>query len=240
VLGIVKSARFARILTMPLVFVGSQAGYASESDPWESWNTRVHAFNEHLDAAILRPVATTYVRIVPPLARRGVSNVFYNLLDVTVLLNNVLQLKMVDAASDSGRILLNTTVGIGGLIDVATEAGLERNDEDFGQTLGRWGVGAGPYMVLPLFGPSNVRDTVGLFVDTFTNPMTYHHDPAVRNGTFVLEQVDKRVAVLVVDSLMMGDQYLFTREAYIQQREYLVLDGEVQDNWDDDEWDRWD
>lgn len=238
-LGRVVSARPVHVLTALFLFACSQGGYASESDPWESWNTRVHAFNEHLDAAVLRPVATTYVRMVPPLARRGVSNVFYNLLDVTVLLNNVLQLKMVDAASDSGRILLNTTVGIGGLIDVATEAGLERNDEDFGQTLGRWGVGAGPYMVLPLFGPSNVRDTVGLFVDTFTNPMTYHHDPAVRNGTFALEQVDKRVAVLVVDSLMMGDPYLFTREAYIQQREYLVLDGEVQDNWDD-EWDRWD
>jgi phospholipid-binding lipoprotein MlaA len=239
VLGIVVSARPVRMLTALILLACSQGGYASDTDPWESWNTRVHAFNEHLDAAVLRPVATTYVRIVPPLARRGVGNVFYNLLDVTVLLNNVLQLKMVDAASDSGRILLNTTVGIGGLIDVATAAGLERNDEDFGQTLGRWGVGAGPYMVLPLFGPSNVRDTVGLFVDTFTNPMTYHHDPAVRNGVFILEQVDKRVAVLVVDSLMMGDQYLFTREAYIQQREYLVLDGEVQDNWDD-EWDSWD
>lgn len=218
----------------------SQFGHASESDPWESWNLRVHAFNEHLDAAVLRPVATTYVRLVPPVARRGVSNVFGNILDVTVLLNNVLQLKLGDAASDGGRILLNTTVGIGGLIDVATEAGLERNYEDFGQTLGKWGVGPGPYMVLPLFGPSNVRDTFGLFADTFTNPMTYHDNPAVRNGAFVLQQVDKRVAVLVVDSLMMGDKYLFTREAYIQQRQYLVLDGEVQDSWDDDEWDSWD
>jgi phospholipid-binding lipoprotein MlaA len=161
---------------------------------------------------------------------------FFNVLDVTVLLNNVLQLKIGDAASDSGRIMLNTTVGLGGLIDVATEAGLERNDEDFGQTLGRWGVGPGPYMVLPLFGPSNVRDTFGLIVDTFTDPMTYNDAPAIRNGTFVLQQVDKRVAVLVVDSLMMGDQYLFTREAYIQQRQYLVLDGEVEESWGDDEW----
>lgn len=238
--GKVDFLRTVRFLTALCLFVFSQTGYASESDPWESWNIRVFAFNEHLDAAVLRPVATTYVRLVPAVARRGVSNMFYNFLDVTVLLNNVLQLKMDDAASDSGRILLNTTVGLGGLIDVATEVGLQRNDEDFGQTLGRWGVGAGPYMVLPLFGPSNVRDSLGLFIDTFTNPMTYHHDPTIRNGIFVLEQVDKRVAVLVIDSLMMGDQYLFTREAYIQQREYLVLDGEVQDNWDDDEWGRWD
>lgn len=229
-----------KILASISLCMVSQLGFASDSDPWESWNLRVHAFNEHLDAAVLRPVATTYVRLVPPLARRGVSNVFGNILDVTVLFNNVLQLKLSDAASDSGRILLNTTVGLGGLIDVATEAGLERNYEDFGQTLGKWGVGAGPYMVLPLFGPSNVRDTFGLFADTFTNPMTYHDNPAVRNSAFVLQQVDKRVAVLVVDSLMMGDKYLFTREAYMQQRQYLVLDGEVQDSWDDDEWDSWD
>ena len=218
----------------------SQFGHASENDPWESWNLRVHAFNEHLDAAILRPVATTYVRVLPLVVRRGVSNVFGNILDVTVLLNNVLQLKLGDAASDGGRILLNTTVGIGGLIDVATEAGLERNYEDFGQTLGKWGVGPGPYMVLPLFGPSNVRDTFGFFTDTFTNPMNSHDNTAVRNGAFVLQQVDRRVAALMVDSLMMGDKYLFTREAYIQQRQYLVLDGEVQDGWGDDEWDSWD
>lgn len=236
-LGILKLARISRILMVTCLCIGVQVGHASESDPWESWNFRVYAFNEYLDTVVLRPVATTYVRIMPSLARRGVSNVVFNILDVTVLLNNVLQLKIGDAASDSGRILLNTTVGLGGLIDVATEAGLERNDEDFGQTLGRWGVGPGPYMVLPLFGPSNVRDTFGLIVDTFTDPMTYNDDPAIRNGTFVLQQVDKRVAVLVVDSLMMGDQYLFTREAYIQQRQYLVLDGQVEENWGDDEWD---
>ena len=239
-LEVLKLSKIARILMVTSLCVSAQIGLASESDPWESWNTRVHSFNEHLDSAVLRPVATTYVRIVPSLARRGVSNVFGNILDVTVLLNNVLQLKIEDAASDSGRIFLNTTVGLGGLIDVATAAGLEKNYEDFGQTLGKWGVGPGPYMVLPLFGPSNVRDTLGLFVDTFTNPMTYHDDPAVRNGTFVLQQVDKRVAVLVVDSLMMGDKYLFTREAYIQQRQYLVLDGQVEDSWDRDEWDDWD
>lgn len=239
-LGVLKLAKIARILMVTSLCGSAQIALASESDPWESWNTRVHSFNERLDSAVLRPVATTYVRIVPSLARRGVSNVFGNILDVTVLLNNVLQLKIEDAASDSGRIFLNTTVGLGGLIDVATAAGLEKNYEDFGQTLGKWGVGPGPYMVLPLFGPSNVRDTLGLFVDTFTNPMTYHDDPAVRNGTFVLQQVDKRVAVLVVDSLMMGDQYLFTREAYIQQRQYLVLDGQVEDSWGRDEWDDWD
>jgi phospholipid-binding lipoprotein MlaA len=139
VLGILELARIGRLLSVTCLCIGAQVGHGSESDPWESWNIRVHAFNEHLDTVVLLPVATTYVRIVPSLARRGVSNVVLNILDVTVLLNNVLQLKIGDAASDSGRILLNTTVGLGGLIDVATEAGLERNDEDFGQTLGRWG-----------------------------------------------------------------------------------------------------
>lgn len=235
--GLPSTGKIVAGLSLCLV---SQFGYASDSDPWESWNKRVFQFNEHLDTIVMRPVATSYVRLVPPVVRRGVSNVFGNMLDVTVLLNNVLQLKFMDAASDGGRILLNTTVGIGGLVDVATEAGLERHDEDFGQTLGKWGVGPGPYMVLPLFGPSNVRDSFGFFTDTFTNPITYNDNPALRNSAMVLQQVDIRVAVLVVDSLMMGDKYLFTREAYLQQREYLVLDGEIEDSWGDDDWDSWD
>lgn len=212
------------------------AGY----DPWEPVNLKVHGFNERLDAIILRPAAETYNRVLPPLARRGVSNFFSNINDVTVLVNNVLQLKMVNAATDTGRIVLNTTLGIGGLIDVASAAGLPKNNEDFGQTLGYWGIGPGPYVVLPLFGPSTLRDSFGLIADTVTNPVNHHQEPAVRNSAFVLYQLDRRVAALAVDSMMMGDPYLFTREAYLQQRQYLVSDGEVQDEWDDDEWGAWD
>jgi phospholipid-binding lipoprotein MlaA len=213
---------------------------AAENDPWEFLNLMVYRFNEKLDIVVLRPTADLYVDILPSVARRGVSNFFSNINDVTVLLNNVLQFKLSNAASDTGRLVLNTTLGIGGLVDVATPAGLLKNDEDFGQTLGRWGVGPGPYMVLPLFGPSTLRDTFGLAADTYTNPMTHHEEPSVLNSAFVLQQLDRRVAALVVDSMMMGDPYIFTREAYLQQRQFLVSDGKLQDQWGDDEWGDWD
>ncbi|HLT64342.1 MAG TPA: VacJ family lipoprotein [Pseudohongiella sp.] len=224
------------LLVLPVV---SQA-QAPEYDPWEPVNLKIHAFNDKLDAAILRPVAESYSRYVPRIAQRGVSNFFSNLNDVTVLVNNILQLKIINAASDTGRIVLNTTLGIGGLIDVATPVGLQKNNEDFGQTLGRWGVRPGPYVVLPLLGPSTLRDSFGLVADTFTNPMTYHEEPSVRNSAWALNQLDRRVSALAADALIMGDPYIFIREAYLQQRQYLVSDGEVQDSWEDDEWDAWD
>lgn len=240
--GRVIRLKTSQLLAAVLLGLGAAQVQAQtmEYDPWESINLKVHGFNEKLDDVVLRPTANVYVRVVPSVARRGISNFFNNINDVTVLLNNVLQLKLSDAASDTGRIVLNTTLGIGGLVDVATPVGLLKNNEDFGQTLGKWGVGPGPYVVLPLFGPSTLRDSFGLTADTFTNPMTHHEDPAVRNSAFVLQQLDRRVAALAVDSIMMGDPYIFTREAYLQQRQYLVTDGEIQDNWDDDEWSAWD
>lgn len=229
------------VLALTLTVCATQVeAQATAYDPWEGINLKVHRFNEVLDSAVLRPTANAYVRVVPSVARRGVSNFFSNINDVTVLLNNVLQFKLTAAASDTGRIVLNTTLGLGGLVDVATPAGLEKNNEDFGQTLGKWGVAPGPYVVLPLFGPSTLRDTFGLTADTFTNPMTHHDEPAVRNSAFVLQQLDRRVAALAVDSMMMGDAYIFTREAYLQQRQYLVTDGQIQDQWEDDDWDAWD
>jgi phospholipid-binding lipoprotein MlaA len=240
VLGRVVGLRAKQVFAALLFGMPGMQAYAAEYDPWESVNLKVHRFNDKLDGAVLRPTANFYVRIVPPVARRGVSNFFSNINDVTVLLNNVLQFKLVDAASDTGRIVLNTTLGLGGLVDVATPAGLFKNNEDFGQTLGKWGVGPGPYMVLPLFGPSNLRDTFGLAADTFTNPLTHQDDATVRNSAFLLQQLDRRVAALAADSLMMGDPYIFIREAYLQQRQYLVTDGEIQDQWDDDDWGAWD
>jgi len=224
-----------------LTFLGLFAGvatHAAEYDPWEPVNLRVHAFNEYVDSRILRPVANSYVRVVPRFARRGVNNFFSNIGDVTILANNLLQFKFEDAASDTGRLLLNTTIGVGGLFDVATGAGFEKNDEDFGQTLGRWGVSPGPYVVLPFFGPSTLRDSIGLGVDTYTNPLNQQDEIRLRNVAFVIQQLDRRVSALALDSMMSGDTYIFTREAYLQQREYLVTDGEINDDWDD--WGDWD
>jgi len=223
-----------------LCLAGATAQAQEASDPLEPMNVRIHAFNEFVDDKFMRPVANTYVRFVPRFARRGVSNFFSNLNDVTVLANNLLQFKFSHAASDAGRLLLNTTVGVGGLVDVASDAGLMKNQEDFGQTLGYWGVPTGPYLVIPLFGPSTIRDGLGFATDTLTHPMNQHDDVRLRNSLFALQQLDRRVAGLAADSLMMGDTYIFTREAYLQQREYLVTDGEVDDAWDDDEWGAWD
>lgn len=234
-------ARAGAALGLTLLCLAASPGHTAEAyDPLEPMNIRIHAFNEYVDDKVMRPVANTYVRFIPRFARRGVSNFFSNLNDITVFANNLLQLKLGNAASDAGRILLNSTVGFGGLVDVATDAGLMKNQEDFGQTLGYWGVPSGPYLVIPLFGPSTLRDGLGFATDTLTHPMNQQDDVRVRNSLFALQQLDRRVAALAVDSLMMGDTYIFTREAYLQQREYLVTDGEISDDWDDDEWGAWD
>lgn len=226
------------LLSMSL-FSATSTADESVYDPWEPVNLKVHAFNEFMDEHFLRPAATGYMKYVPVPARRGVSNFFANIGDISVLANNLLQFKLSAAANDTGRIMLNTTIGLGGVLDVATSIGFIKNDEDFGQTLGTWGVGPGPYVVLPLFGPSNLRDSFGLFADTATNPINHQDNIRIRNTAFALEQLDRRVAGLAVDALMLGDPYIFTREAYSAQREYLVTDGEVDDSWDD-EWDGWD
>jgi len=138
----------------------------SPQDPWESWNRGVYKVNVKLDNAIAKPVARTYVRIVPKPIRTGVSNFFDNLDTPTVMINDALQGKFLAAANDLGRFLFNSTIGLGGILDPATSAGMDKNNEDFGQTLGKWGVGSGPYLVLPLLGPSTARDGLAFLVDT--------------------------------------------------------------------------
>jgi len=215
------------------IFLGmlSVDAVAQTNDPWESTNTRIYAFNKFLDRWMLRPVAVAYNKVTPDIVRQGVGNFFSNIDDINVLANDLLQLKFRDAASDSGRLLINTTVGIAGIIDVASSIGLTKNEEDFGQTFGRWGVGAGPYVMLPFFGPSSVRDSFGLVLDTMFNPIQYHDEDSVKTTLLLVEQLDNRASVLEMEGLITGDEYLFMREAYLQQREFLVNDGEV--NYDD-------
>ncbi len=213
------------------LFAGSSTVLAA--DPWEKTNIRIYAFNKFLDGWLLRPVAITYNNVVPNVVRQGVGNFFSNIDDVNVLANDILQLKLRDAASDSGRLLINTTVGIGGVIDVASSVGLTKNEEDFGQTFGRWGVEAGPYVVLPFFGPSSARDSVGLVLDTLFNPIQYYQDDNARSTLIITSYIDDRASVLSMEGLISGDEYLFVREAYLQQREYLVNDGSYNDDFDD-------
>lgn len=213
----------------------SSQGGGVETDPWESMNRRIFAFNHQVDSWILKPVAQTYQAITPAPVETGINNFFSNLAEVTNVANNVLQWKWRKAGNDSGRFLLNSTIGIGGIFDVAKHAGLRRGErEDFGQTLSYWGVPAGPYVVLPFLGPSTVTDAVAFPVDWYSDPTTYapqQREMLVLKG---VEIIARRANLLEAEKLMSGDRYVFMREAYLQRREYLVQDGEVKDDFGGD------
>lgn len=207
-----------------------QTERVAKIDPFESMNRAVFTFNENADEYVIKPVAEAYQFVLPEFVRTGVTNFFSNIGDVFVAVNNLLQGKPGNAANDIGRFLVNSTIGILGLFDVATEAGLEKNKEDFGQTLGVWGVPSGPYVVLPLFGPSSVRDTAGLVVDIKTdfilNSDHLNHDQKV--GSTVLRVVNQRANLLNASQLLEDaafDKYSFLRDSYLQRRHNQVYDG---------------
>jgi len=197
-------------------------------DPFEPVNRGIYKFNDRLDKAVLRPTARVYQRVVPQFVRQSVSNAFLNVNDVRVALNNALQGKFTTAYSDMGRVFINSTIGVLGLFDVASEAGIERHQEDFGQTLGWWGIPDGPYIVLPLFGPSNARDTAGWAVDRYTDPLTYVEPTRASNQITAGKLVSRRAELLdaskVLDAAAL-DPYSFVRESYFQRRRNLVYDG---------------
>ncbi len=207
-------------------------------DPWESMNRGTQVFNDGLDDYLIAPVARGYVWLMPSFASTGVTNFFNNIRDIRVTINDVLQLKFKQGGMDAGRFLINSTAGIGGFIDVATMVDLPRHDEDFDQTLGYWGVPQGPYLVLPLFGPSSVRGLTGLVGDAAMNPLTYSFflgdSLAISLGSlglYTVDVIDRRANVLGLEQVAVesGDPYEFYRDSYIQQRESLVKDGEVPD-----------
>jgi len=216
-----------------MVFSTVLHAQGNDQDPLMGFNRKMHAVNMTLDSYILRPAAVSYDKVMPDVAKRGVSNFFSNLEDVNVLVNNLLQFKIRDALQDSGRLVINTTVGIGGLIDVASDIGLEKHDEDFGQTLGYWGIKPGSYLELPVLGSLTFRDAVGFIPDRVFNPVTWIKDDETRWTLIALDVVDGRRALLSSEELLSGDEYIFIRDAYLQRREYLVADGVVYDEWDD-------
>ncbi len=220
-------------LALGLVLTGPALAQEQTRDPLEKVNRVVFAFNSKLDRFLIRPVARNYRKIVPPTIRKGVSNVLSNFDDLTVIVNDVLQLKFDQALEDSGRFLLNSTVGIAGVFDVAGRMGLHKNYEDFGQTLGYWGVPAGPYIEVPILGGYNLRDGFGAVPDLMTNPAFYISHNRTRNQVFIATIIDARVSFMPVESMVRGDRYSFIRDAYIQRREYLVADGEMYDDFDD-------
>jgi phospholipid-binding lipoprotein MlaA len=207
------------------------AGKPDPRDPWEKFNRATFVINDGLDRAVARPVAKAYVKVVPRFVRTGVGNVFNNLNNINTVVNDVLQGKMRQAGRDSARFLLNTTVGLGGLLDPASDVGLELNDEDFGQTFGKWGMKPGPYLMLPLLGPTTTRDIFGRAIDQFTYPVTYLEDDSTRYFIRLGSLLDTRADLLDLDPQLdrAYDRYAFVRNAWLQRREFQVTDGEIDD-----------
>ena len=205
--------------------------YTDPRDPWESWNRKVQSFNDGVDDYAMKPVAKGYNWVMPDFANTAVSNVFSNIDDIGVTINDFLQGKFSQSGMDASRFIVNTTAGIGGLIDVATMIDLPKHKEDFGQTLGFWGIPPGPYLVLPFFGPSSPRGVAGLAGDAAMNPITYIGSPYISAGIFAVHAIDTRANNLatekIADEAAVFGRYEFFRDAYIAQREYLVLDGNV-------------
>lgn len=225
-------ARFSMVLLILLctVFAGCATGH-DPRDPLEPVNRSIYKFNEAVDKAVVKPVAVGYTKAVPLPVRSGVTNFFSNFRDVTVAINNLLQGKFSSAASDLGRIAVNSTVGILGVFDVASRLGLEKHNEDFGQTLGHWGVGDGAYLMLPFLGPSTTRDAVGWVGDYFTDPEFYLFTGSPENWiAFGTRFVNLRANLLDSEELFDAaavDRYAFLRDAYLQRRHTLIEDGKV-------------
>jgi phospholipid-binding lipoprotein MlaA len=220
--GLALAGLFAGCATLP-------PGERDPRDRFERTNRAIHGFNDALDRGIAKPVAKAYVKITPAPVQTGFSNFFRNLASPTVIANSLLQFKVKEFAAETARLVVNTTIGIGGLFDPASQLGLPAGNEDFGQTLGRWGVPAGPYVVLPILGPSSVRDTVGFAADQFSDPKTYVKDDYTRWGLTGMSVVETRAELLVTENLInqANDPYTFIRNAYLQRREFLVKDGAV-------------
>ncbi|MBC7435981.1 MAG: VacJ family lipoprotein [Bdellovibrionales bacterium] len=222
---------------MALVLLLALQGCASNPnavtrDPWEPFNRSVSKFNEGIDAVVLKPVATVYRDVTPALVRTGVSNFFGNLGDLWSAINSALQLKGRNALENLFRFNINTFLGLGGILDIASELDLERHKEDFGQTLGRWGVPTGPYVVLPILGPSTLRDALSLTFDRQGNPITYVDNNSTRYFLYGMKAVDARANLLRTGSVLDQaalDKYTFTRDVFLQYRRAEISDGNPSD-----------
>ncbi len=210
------------------------ADQSLEIDPYKNINQKVFSFNQSLDDNIARPIAQLYTKVTPDFIERGVANMFDNLDEITNVFNDLLQGKFLQAANDTGRFAINSSLGVAGLFDVASWLSLKKNDgEDFGQTLGYWGVPEGAYLMLPLVGPSSLRDAPSRIVDRITDPLKYIDDSADRMAGSALSLVNTRASLLEYDNLLSGDSYTLVRDVYLQRRAYQVKDGAVEDEFDD-------
>jgi len=230
----------ALLATLALVVASGCAtvsGPPHPKDPWEGYNRPMYQFNDTVDKAVLKPIAQGYVKVTPGFVQQGVSNFFDNLQDLSTGLNNMLQGKFGRGAGDLGRLVVNSTIGILGLWDVATPMGLEKHNEDFGQTLGWWGVPPGPYFVIPFLGPSTVRDAPARYVDPSFAYNRQIGDVAARNTLYGLDVVRTRAGLLKAEKVLDEaalDKYSFTRDAWLQRRRSMVFDGRPPKDPDDE------
>ena len=219
------------ILLLPLT--SAWAAEQENIDPWEPVNRKIFAFNETLDKYILRPVAKGYDFVMPDAAQRGVGNFISNIYEVNSVVNSLLQGRLEGAASSGGRFVVNTTLGLLGIFDVATPMGIKPSPADFGQTLAVWGVEQGPFVMLPVFGPRTVRSGVGYFFDTYTSIPALIDNREAAWVFWSVELVDYRAGLLDTEDLITGDRYIFIRDVYLQARHMYINGGVVEDNFSD-------
>ena len=224
------------LLLLALTGCASVSGTKDPRDPFEGYNRAVYKFNDSVDRAVLKPVAKGYDKVVPVMVKTGIRNFFSNLREVLTLVNDVLQGKGEEALTTTGRFLMNTTIGMGGIFDIATPVGMNKGQEDFGQTLGRWGVKSGPYFVIPFIGPSTVRDALMRPVDSQFQYTSQLYDVELRNKLYALEVIDTRASLLGASNVLGEaalDPYIFVRDAYLQKRQRMVYDGNPPDEEDE-------
>ena len=222
------ASRLLALFAALLLGACATTGASNPRDPWEGMNRGTFEFNEAADKAILKPIAQGYDKVLPQFVKTGVNNFYENIADIATGLNNVLQGKPADGASDLGRVVLNTVFGVAGIFDVASEAGLEKHSEDFGQTLGVWGVQPGPYFVIPFLGPSTARDAPARVVDPGWLYGYYIDNPTLSWSTWALDQVRIRANLLKAEAALEDaalDKYQFIRDLWLQRRRNQVYDG---------------
>tara|TARA_B100001079_G_scaffold44679_1_gene35960 strand:- start:40 stop:738 length:699 start_codon:yes stop_codon:yes gene_type:complete len=217
--------RFLLVLLLSFPIFGEEI-----NDPFEDLNRDIFIFNEKLDEKLLKPAAITYRKVTPQFARTGVTNFFNNLEEIDTTINQVLQGEIKYAFNDAGRFVINSTIGLFGLIDVASKMGLEKHEEDFGQTLGVWGFDSGPYIMIPFLGPSNPRDLLSRPISSFLSGTFAMEDNDVKITLVGIDALETRERLLDAETLIIGDKYIFVKDAYIQSREYEINNGSTEDD----------
>ena len=223
--------KIALLLMISLVTYSDEIIEETNSDPFEDINRVVFNISDSLDEAILRPTAEIYSEYTPLFVKDSVTNFFSNIAEIDTVINQLLQGKPKLAAQDSLRFLINTTIGVGGIFDVASRMGFERHDEDFGQTLGYWGVSSGAYVFIPFVGPSTVRDVFGIPLSWYVSGSFAIEDDKTKIVFSSLDVIETRERILAAENLIIGDKYEFVKDVYLQSREHSVQDGEVEDEF---------